>query len=105
VTLAELAVGPAAASSPEERARRRERLQQVEATFEPLPFDAVAARAYGRVYASVAAIGRRARGRRTVDLLIAAIALPNGLTLYTSNPDDLAGLESLLEIVAIAPQA
>jgi hypothetical protein len=103
VTLAELAAGPPASPNPHERARRQERLQQIEATLESLPFDDVAARAYGRVFASVTAIGRKARGRRTVDLFIAATALSNGLPLYTSNPDDFVGLEDLLEIVAVAP--
>jgi predicted nucleic acid-binding protein len=103
VTLAELAAGPSAAFSSDERARRQERLQQVEATLESLPFDDVAARAYGRVFAAVTASGRKARRRRTVDLLIAATALSNRLPLYTSNPDDFAGLEDLLDVVAVAP--
>jgi predicted nucleic acid-binding protein len=103
VTLAELAAGPLAAPTGDERARRQERLQQIEATLESLPFDELAARAYGRVFAAVTAIGRKARGRRTADLFIAATALSNNLPLYTSNPDDFAGLESLLDIVAIPP--
>jgi predicted nucleic acid-binding protein len=101
VTLAELAAGPSAAPDAQERALRQERLQQVEATLESLPFDDKAARAYGRVFAAVTAIGRRARGRRTADLFIAATALSNRLTLYTCNPDDFAGLEDLLEVVAV----
>jgi predicted nucleic acid-binding protein len=105
VTLAELAAGPSAASSPTERARRQERLQQVEATLESLPFDAAAARAYGRVFAAVAAAGRKARGRRTADLFIAATALSKGLALYTSNPDDFVGLEGLIDVVTVTPQA
>jgi predicted nucleic acid-binding protein len=103
VTLAELAAGPTTAPDTDERARRQERLQQIEATLESLPFDAIAARAYGRVYAAVAAIGRKARDRRTADLFIAATAMANQLPLYTSNPDDFAGLEHLLDIVAVAP--
>src|SRR6478752_1341264 len=55
VTMAELAAGPHATSDPDERARRQDRLQRAEATFEPLPFDAEAARAYGRVYSAVVA--------------------------------------------------
>ena len=86
LTLAELAAGPHATTDPEERARRQDRLQRAEATFSPLPFDAKAARAYGRIYAAVAAQGRKARGRRAVDLLIAATALAEGLPLYTRNP-------------------
>jgi predicted nucleic acid-binding protein len=105
VTLAELAAGLPAASTDDERARRQERLQQIEATLESLPFDDIAARAYGRVFAAVTAIGRKARGRRTVDLFIAAIAISNGLALYTSNPDDFAGLENLLDVVAVPSPA
>ena len=52
VTLAELAAGPHATADPAERARRQDRLQRVEATFDPLPVDATTARAYGRIYAT-----------------------------------------------------
>lgn len=93
VTMAELAAGPHATSDPTERARRQDRLQRAESTFDPLPFDADAARAYGRIYASVLATGRKARGRRAVDLLIAATALAHDLPLYTRNPDDFAYLD------------
>ena len=101
ITLAELAAGPHAAGDAGERARRQEVLQRTEATFEPLPFDAGAARAFGRLYAAVAETGRRARGRRAVDLLIAATALAAELPLYTSNPDDFAGLGGLLDVEAV----
>lgn len=96
ITMAELAAGPHATGDPVERARRQDRLQRVEATFHPLPFDASAARAYGRVYASVTAAGRTARGRRAVDLLIAATALASELPLYTRNPDDFAQIDGLV---------
>jgi predicted nucleic acid-binding protein len=101
LTLAELAAGPHATDDPEERARRQDRLQRTEAAFDPLPFDAEAARSYGRIYAAVAAAGRKARGPRAVDLLIAATAHASSLPLYTRNPDDFRGLEKLLEIVTI----
>lgn len=101
MTMAELAAGPHATSDPAERARRQDRLQRTEATFEPLPVDAALARAYGRVYAAIRAGGRKARGRRAVDLLIAATAVAAGLPLYTRNPDDFADLSDLLEVVAI----
>ena len=101
VSLAELAAGPHATDDPGERARRQERLQRIEATFNPLPFDAGAARAYGRIFAAVAATGRKARGRRAVDLFIAATALAQQVPLYTRNPSDFEGLGDLVEIVAI----
>ena len=96
---AELAAGPHATDDPAERARRQDRLQRVEATFEPMPVDAAVARSYGRVYAAVVAAGRKGRGRRALDLLIAATAVAAGLPLYTRNRADFAGLEDLLEIV------
>ena len=97
LTMAELAAGPHATSDPDERAVRQERLQRAEATFAPLPFDANAARAYGRIYAAVAAKGRKARGR-AIDLLMAATALAEGLPLYTRNPDDFRGLTDLVDV-------
>ena len=103
VTLAELAAGPHATADANERARRQDRLQRTEATFEPLPVDGAVARAYGRVFAAVAATGRKARGRRAFDLLIAATALAADLPVYTRNPDDFAGLDGLVEIVALPP--
>jgi len=102
VTLAELAASPHATDDPRERARRQERLQRAEATFDPVPFDAAAARAYGRLYAEVvAAGGREARGQRAVDLLIAATALATELPLYTRNPADFAGFGGLVEVTAV----
>jgi predicted nucleic acid-binding protein len=101
VTLAELAAGPHATSDATERARRQDRLQRAEAMFDPLPFDTAAARAYGRVHAAVTASGRKARGRRASDLLIAAAALAEGLPLYTRNPDDFAQLDGMLEVIAV----
>jgi predicted nucleic acid-binding protein len=101
MTLAELAAGPHATRDAAERARRQDRLQRAEATFEPLPVDANVARAFGRVYAVVVAAGRKARGLRTIDLLIAATAVAAGLPLYTRNPADFAGLSPLLEVVAV----
>ena len=101
ITMAELAAGPHATADPAERARRQDRLQRAEAMFEPLPVDGAVARAYGRVYAAVGAAGRKARGRRAVDLFIAATAVAVGLPLYTRNPDDFVGLSDLLEIVSV----
>jgi len=105
ITMAELAAGPHATTDPAERARRQDRLQRAEAVFEPLPVDGGVARAYGRVYAAIAAAGGRARGRRAFDLLIAATALAAGLPLYTSDPRDVEELTDLLEIVAVRTSA
>ena len=101
ITMAELAAGPHATTDNVERARRQDRLQRAEAAFDPLPFDAAAARAYGRVYASVIAQGRKARGARAVDLLIAAVACSVDLPLLTRNADDFRALEGLMTVVAV----
>ena len=99
VTLAELSVGPLVAQTDAERAARQAHLQQAEADFDPLPFDAAAARAFGQVAADLRRAGRKTSAR-AYDALIAAIALARGLPLYTVNPDDFAGITQL-EIVAI----
>lgn len=101
ITLAELTADPHATNDPSQRAARQDRLQRVEATFDALPFDANAARAYGRVYAAVLARGRKARGARALDLQIAAVALSNELPLYTRNPSDFQGLEDLIRVVPV----
>ena len=103
VTMAELGAGPHATSDPIERARRQDRLQRTEATFDPLPVDSTVARAYGQLYATVMASGRKTRGRRAFDLLIAATALAAQLPLYTSNPDDFSDLVSLIDVIAVSP--
>lgn len=95
LTLAELAAGPHATDDDQERARRQDRLQRVEALLDPLPFDASAARAYGRVYAATRAARRKPRGARAVDLMIAAVALANGLPLFTRNPADFEHLQDV----------
>jgi hypothetical protein len=76
-------------------------LQRAEATFEPLPVDIAVARAYGRLYAAMSAAERKARGRRAMDLFIAATALAAGLPLYTRDPDDFAGLSEILDVVTV----
>jgi predicted nucleic acid-binding protein len=101
ITMAELAAGPHATRDADERARRQDRLQRAEAVFDPLPFDSEASRAYGRVYAAVVGAGRKARGARAVDLLIAATAQSAGLPLYTCNPDDFQVLHDLIEVVSV----
>jgi predicted nucleic acid-binding protein len=109
ITLAELSAGPHQVrpngeqdlyDEYAERARRLEILQRVESEFDPLPFDTEAARIFGRVTAAVIAAGRKPRAR-TADLMIAATAIAAGLPLFTTNPDDFAGLEELLSLYPV----
>jgi predicted nucleic acid-binding protein len=104
ITFAELVIGPLAAADALEGARRQDRLQRAESAFDVLPFDHNVARAYGQIYAAVAEQGRKARGARALDLLIAATALSAGLPLYTRNPEDLRYLDRLIEIVPVTLQ-
>jgi tRNA(fMet)-specific endonuclease VapC len=99
ITLAELSVSPLVARSEEERAARQAHLQQAEADFDPLPFDAAAARSFGQVAASLRHRGRKSAAR-AYDAMIAATALANGLPVYTCNPDDFVGIDGL-HVVAI----
>lgn len=110
ITLAELSAGPHevrgnneqdAYDEHAERARRLELLQRAESEFDPVPFDAEAARIFGRVTAAVIAAGRKPRGH-VVDLMIAATAIAEGLPLYTTNPGDFAGVDTLIRIVPVA---
>lgn len=99
VTLAELSVGPLVARTDAERAARQAHLQQAEADFDPIPFDAAAARAFGQVAADLRRAGRKTSAR-AYDALIAAIAIARGLPVYTVNPDDFAGIGQL-ELIAV----
>ena len=99
ITLAELSVGPLVATDETERAARLAHLQQAEADFEPIPFDADAARSFGQVAASLRRSGRKASAR-AYDAMIAAVAVANELPLYTCNPDDFAGIDGL-EVVGV----
>jgi predicted nucleic acid-binding protein len=94
VTLAELSVGPLVARDERERAARQAHLQQAEADFDPLPFDASAARAFGRVAASLRRAGRKPAAR-AYDAMIAASAIAHDLPIYTCNPGDFAGIDDL----------
>jgi tRNA(fMet)-specific endonuclease VapC len=99
VTLAELSVGPLVAKAESERAARQTQLQQAEADFKPLPFDADAARAFGSVAASLRRAGRKTTAR-IYDAMIAATAVANDLPVYTCNPNDFNGIDGL-EVVAV----
>jgi predicted nucleic acid-binding protein len=109
ITLAELSAGPHQVrrndeqndyDEHEERARRLDVLQRAENEFDPIPFDAGAARIYGRVTAAGITTGRKPR-RRIADLMIASVAIAENLPLYTTNPADYAGLEHLLTLVPV----
>jgi hypothetical protein len=98
ITLAELSVGPLVASTDEERSARQAHLQQAEADFDPLPFDAAAARSFGRVAAGL----RRARRKpsaRAYDAMIASIAISNDLPIHTCNP---RGFTGMVDVTVVA---
>lgn len=103
ITLAELSAGPLATDDDAERARRTAQVQQAEADFDPIPFDAAAARAFGQVAASLRRSGRKTAAR-AFDALIAATAIANGLPLYTSNPADFADIDGLTVREVPAPR-
>lgn len=100
VTLAELSVGPHVAATEAERAARQAHLQQAEADFEVLAFDAAAARAFGVVAASLRSAGRKPAAR-AYDALIAATAISNSMPLFTCNPADFTGIDQL-EVHSVA---
>jgi tRNA(fMet)-specific endonuclease VapC len=102
VTLAELSVGPLVADDQAERAARQAHLQQAEADFDPLPFDADAARAFGRVSASLRNAGRKTSAR-AYDAMIAAIAIANDLPVYTCNAKDFSGIDELDVVIVPHP--
>lgn len=99
VTLAELSVGPLVATTDEDRVARQAHLQAAEADFDPLPFDAAAARAFGGVAASLRRSGRKATAR-AYDAMIAATAIAAELPVYTCNPSDFIGIDGL-EVVEV----
>lgn len=99
ITLAELSVGPLVARDDAERAARQAHLQQAEADFEPIPFDAAAARSFGQVAAALRRAGRKPAAR-AYDAMIAAIAVSRGLPVHTCNPADFGEIDDL-EVVAV----
>ena len=102
ITLAELSVGPLVAASDRERAARQAVVQQAESDFDPLPFDAPAARAFGRVAASLRRAGRKPQAR-AYDALIAAVAVAHELPVHTCNPADFAGIDDLTVVAVPHP--
>lgn len=97
ITLAELSVGPLVATSVEDQAARQAHLQQAETDFDPLPFDAAAARSFGQVAASLRRAGRKP-ATRAYDAMIASVCIANELPIHTCNPDDFAGIDGLVVI-------
>ncbi|MBA3410838.1 MAG: type II toxin-antitoxin system VapC family toxin [Geodermatophilaceae bacterium] len=102
VTLAELSVGPLVATNDRERTRRQAHVQAAEASFVPLPFDVPAARAFAGVAASLHSAGRKTAAR-AYDAMIAAVAIANGLPVYTCNPVDFAGIDDLVVVPVVHP--
>jgi hypothetical protein len=91
------------ASDQTERAARQAHLQRAESDFDPLPFDADAARAFGRVSASLRRAGRKTTAR-AYDAMIAAIAIANDLPVYTCNAKDFSGIDELDMVVVPNPE-
>lgn len=102
VTLAELSVGPLVARDDRERAARQVHVQLAESDFDPLPFDVAAARAFGRVSASLHRHGRKTAAR-AYDAMIAATAMANDLSVHTCNPDDFRGIDGLTVVAVPHP--
>lgn len=99
-SLAELHFGALVTDDPGVRAERLRRLSLIEHLYSPLPVDGAVARSYGNLASEVARTGRQPRAR-VMDLLIAATAHAHDAALVTRNPDDLRGVEHLVEIVTV----
>lgn len=97
VSLTELHFGVLVAADEEARAVRLRRLGKIEESFDPLPFEAEAARECGRLYGALAQRGGKPR-RRAFDLAIAATANVHGVPLLTLNPDDFKLIDDLVDI-------
>ncbi len=69
-------------------------------TWDPLPFDAEAARMYGRLFAAARAAGRKSRPR-LADVLVASTAAANSLPVYTRNPSDFDALKAIIKVVPL----
>ena len=99
-SLAELHFGVLVTADASIRAERLRRLSELQRKFDALPVDDDVAVSYGQLAAAIANSGRQPRSR-VMDLLIAATAHAHSARLYTRDAQDLAGIEHLLEIVAV----
>lgn len=97
VTVAELQFGVLCARDEASRAARLRVLGDLQRTLDALPVDQAVASCYAELAAAVRTVGRRPRPR-SLDLLIAATAYAHDAALYTRNPSDLVGLETLVDI-------
>ena len=100
ISVAELNAGIHAGLDPVVLSDRVARLQRVAVLFSPIPFTTTDAHMYGRLNALMLASGRSPRPRR-IDLLIASVAAVRDMPLVTRNARDVAGLEPLLQVVAL----
>ena len=73
-------------------ANNRMRVEQVRQQFVSLPFDDAAAEEYGKVRAHLASLGTPIGPH---DLMIAAIALANGLSVVTNNTSEFSRVPGL----------
>jgi toxin FitB len=76
------------------------RLSLLQQRFDALPLDDAVAISYGRLASAVVDAGRQPR-RQAMDLLIAATAHAHGARLYTRNPADFTGVDTLVDIVEV----
>lgn len=102
VSIAELQFGVLVARNEDVRATRLSRLQTLVRRFDPLPVDEAVADSYAVLAAALVRGGRSPRPR-AFDLLVAATAHAHEARLFTRNPDDCRGLESMVEVVGVPP--
>ncbi len=98
VSVGELAYGVDSGPDPE---ARRVRLHYVLDSYEVLSYGVEEAKLYGVLATLVRASGRDPRPRR-LDLQIAATAGAFRVPVLTANPDDFAGMDRLVEVVAVS---